>query len=300
MTLFTWDHNDCTPPETRAQVADNMAFAPLQTEIAFFTFGGFFAEETLLDCTTYYWRVRGEDGAASGSWSPVWSFETDFEGACAAPPSPTPPEDGGGDGEPSAFAEQNLNCRAGDSTQFDVTGFFLEGETTLITGRNQSGEWLLLPKKTGGGDCWVATGLVTLSPENALELLKIYQSPPTPTPAPTATPTPAPSGGGFKVTNVIAVVSPPDYKGTCPTVFNFTARITTDGPGTVEYKWTRSDGATAPTQTLVFSAAGTQSVGDTWTLGGSGFSYSGWEAVEILAPNSLTSNQAAFNLSCDK
>ncbi|MBI3380102.1 hypothetical protein HY029_05085 [Candidatus Gottesmanbacteria bacterium] len=118
--------------------------------------------------------------------------------------------------------------------------------------------------------------------------------PPTATPNPTATPTPV----VFSVTSVTASVDPANHSGTCPKQFNFSAQITSNTAGTVTYKWERSDGAGASTQSLSFSGAATQTVTDSWTLGGSGFSYSGWEKVTILTPNSTSSNQANFTLAC--
>ncbi len=102
-------------------------------------------------------------------------------------------------------------------------------------------------------------------------------------------------GVPFGVTNAVANVGPPSFTGACPTTFNFIAVITTSGPGTVTYRWERSDGATAPIQSITFPAAGSQTVGDTWTLGGS---YAGWERVHILTPNNGVSNQANFVLNC--
>mgnify|MGYP001567226316 CR=1 FL=1 len=120
----------------------------------------------------------------------------------------------------------------------------------------------------------------------------------TPTPKPTATPTPTPTPTPivFSVTGVTAAVSPTSYTGSCPKKFDFTANITTNAAGTVTYKWARSDGAGAPTHTLVFASAGTQpATPDDWTLSSSGTK---WEKIQILTPNSLESNQAEFTLNC--
>ncbi len=99
----------------------------------------------------------------------------------------------------------------------------------------------------------------------------------------------------FAVTSVTASVTPSYFYGTCPKMFNFSAVITVNGPGTVTYKWERSDGAIAPDESITFAAAGSQMVTDSWTLGAS---YSGWQRVKILTPNVTFSNQANFTLSC--
>jgi hypothetical protein len=93
-----------------------------------------------------------------------------------------------------------------------------------------------------------------------------------------------------------AKVAPATHTGACPFTFNFTGTIVVNGPEIVKYRWIRSDGATAPVQTLTFRARGAQVVTDTWTL--SPPHYEGWEAVRILSPNALTSNKAAFKLEC--
>jgi len=97
------------------------------------------------------------------------------------------------------------------------------------------------------------------------------------------------------VTNVTANVNPPSSN-SCPTTFNFSGQITTNGAGTVTYVWERSDGAIAPNQNLVFGSAGTQMVNnDTWSIGAAG---THWERVRIVSPNAVTSNQATFTLTC--
>ena len=101
----------------------------------------------------------------------------------------------------------------------------------------------------------------------------------------------------FAVTSVTASVTPSYFYGTCPKMFNFSAVITVNGPGTVTYKWERSDGAIAPDESITFAAAGSQTVTDSWTIG---ISYSGWERVHILTPNDSLSNQANFTLTCEE
>lgn len=103
-----------------------------------------------------------------------------------------------------------------------------------------------------------------------------------------------------RVIRVYASVNPPSFTGPCPKVFEFTGKIAVDSPGVVKYKWLRSDNAQAPEQTINFNAPGTQVVTTTWTLGGAGMTYNGWEAIQILSPNPMTSNKAVFTLNCEK
>jgi hypothetical protein len=107
---------------------------------------------------------------------------------------------------------------------------------------------------------------------------------------------PAAAPGAFAVTSVTASVNPASYNGGCPATFQFTAKIKANGPGTVTYKWERSDGATSAPQTAVLSASGLQIVTTSWTLGKA--SFSGWERLHVTSPNDLTSNNAAFALTC--
>lgn len=95
---------------------------------------------------------------------------------------------------------------------------------------------------------------------------------------------------------------PPTYEGPCPTTIKFKGSIETNGPGTVKYIFERSDGAT---DTIVKSITFTappfhQNIpDDTWTLGGPGASYAGWERIKVLSPNAgFLSNKAEFRIKC--
>jgi hypothetical protein len=82
--------------------------------------------------------------------------------------------------------------------------------------------------------------------------------------------------------------------------FSGSISVTGQGGTTVSYKFIRSDGAIAPIQTITFDSPGSQNVSVTWTLGGPELpSYSGWEAIQIIAPQQLESNQATFSIQCE-
>jgi len=97
------------------------------------------------------------------------------------------------------------------------------------------------------------------------------------------------SGGPFAVTNVTMSAS-----GSCGN-FTITANITTNGAGSVTYKWKRSDGAidNQAHDPIIFDAAGTQSVSTSWHLGAAG---SHWMDIYIDNPNHQQFGRA--NLSC--
>lgn len=114
------------------------------------------------------------------------------------------------------------------------------------------------------------------------------------TPSPTITNVPPP----VAVTNVTAFVTPTSST-SCPQTFTFNGGITTNGATTVNYQWVRSDGSLSPVQVLSFPGAGTQNVAsDSWTLGSPGFNFNGWERIQVLSPNSITSVLASFTLNC--
>jgi hypothetical protein len=109
--------------------------------------------------------------------------------------------------------------------------------------------------------------------------------------------------GAFRVTETVLKADEAKNVGQCPATVKFTGHITTNRPGTVRYTFTRSDGATGPVLTLEFGAAGTQSVGTTWQLGGIGLmEYRGWQAIKILSPNKMESSSktGSFYLACSK
>jgi hypothetical protein len=106
-----------------------------------------------------------------------------------------------------------------------------------------------------------------------------------------------PSTPSFSVTGVIASVNPPSFTGACPTTFYSEAIIAVNGPGpgTVTYRWERSDGGYESTQSVNFTNERSQTVSRWWNVDTSG-TY--WVRVHILSPNDTTSNQANFTLNC--
>ena len=109
------------------------------------------------------------------------------------------------------------------------------------------------------------------------------QNPSTPTPTPTATNTSAPP---FAVTNVTFTNT-----GGCG-AFTATANVTVNGPGTVTLHWIRSDNASVPVPpSLVFTAAGTQSVSVSWATTAAG---TNWFDIYIDTPNNQQFGRAQF------
>ncbi len=101
----------------------------------------------------------------------------------------------------------------------------------------------------------------------------------------------------FMVTDAVLKADEAKLVGQCPLTVRFTGYITANGPGTVKYTFTRSDGATAPVFTVDFKEAGTKTVTSTWTLSRN---YDGWQAIKILSPNETESSHdtGAFAVAC--
>src|SRR6266487_1920741 len=120
-------------------------------------------------------------------------------------------------------------------------------------------------------------------------------------PKSTVSPTPVP----FSVIGVNVSVDPSNFHGVCTDPMTFTFKATINAPagtsgGTVTYTWLRSDESSGPTETISFPpGTTTQTVTTTWKLGsrwGNGMTF--WEALQVSAPNSLTSAHANFSFVC--
>lgn len=99
----------------------------------------------------------------------------------------------------------------------------------------------------------------------------------------------------FAVTSVTADVDPEIFSGTCPKSVNYSGVITANGPGTVTYKWVRSDGE-GEARTINFTGAGSQTVTSSSVTYNQSATY--WAKLQVTAPNSMISDQAKFTLNC--
>ncbi|HEU4711070.1 MAG TPA: hypothetical protein VFS76_05860 [Pyrinomonadaceae bacterium] len=106
----------------------------------------------------------------------------------------------------------------------------------------------------------------------------------------------------FKVTEVFLKADDGRPTGPCPLRVTFRGYITADGPGTIKYTFTRSDGATGPVYIMEFKRAGTQAVVTDWTLGDPKVlsRYAGWQAVKVLSPVEIESSRetGSFEINC--
>ncbi len=125
---------------------------------------------------------------------------------------------------------------------------------------------------------------------------------PTPETSPTAEispvpPSPSPVAPAFQVTGAMLSVSPTDQPLPCITTFNFAGTISVNAPGTVTYKFVRSNGQICPDQTLTFNDASTQNVNAQWTFRlhqTQPNPIQGWLKILITSPNRIESPPAFF------
>ncbi|MCJ7678520.1 MAG: hypothetical protein MUO35_12460, partial [Anaerolineales bacterium] len=88
-------------------------------------------------------------------------------------------------------ATQNLYCRFGPATVYDVIGDLVPGESSAIMGRNSQSTWVQIQNLDRAGTCWVALSGGTVAGD--LSTATVIAAPPTPTPKPVPTDNPRPS-----------------------------------------------------------------------------------------------------------
>ena len=112
------------------------------------------------------------------------------------------------------------------------------------------------------------------------------------------TPSAGDSAAYGRVTEMRLEASPNDWHGACPVTINFHGFIRVDGPNTVTYGITRSDGGSgAGQQTLHFAGAGSKPVHFTWRLGTPGESFRGWAQI---GSGNTRSDKAGFQIHCQR
>lgn len=184
---------------------------------------------------------------------------------------------------PTVSVSVNTNCRTGPGAQYDLIGSLTVGQTAEVVGKNTSTNYWIIKNPNSSGTCWLWGQYASVVGNTAG--LQEYAIPPTPTPKATNTPT-ATDPPPFAVTNVSFTNS-----GGCGG-FTATVNITTNGAGTVNWHWIRSDGATPPVPPpMVFAAAGTQSASISWTATASGTHYFD---IYVDSPNNQQFGRAEF------
>ena len=80
---------------------------------------------------------------------------------------------------PTISADENTNCRLGPSQLYDIVGYLLTNQESIVAGRNSESNWWYIenPAKPGAF-CWVWGG--TTSVQGETSALKVVEPPPPP------------------------------------------------------------------------------------------------------------------------
>jgi len=79
---------------------------------------------------------------------------------------------------PSALPWQDINCRGGPSTSYEIITYLRKDIPAEITGRLPDSSWLVVLHPESGASCWVSAGIVDVSGD--LGSVSIAQAPPLP------------------------------------------------------------------------------------------------------------------------
>ena len=173
-----------------------------------------------------------------------------------------------------------VNCRYGPGMLFAPLGAGLAvGNSAQITGKTSDGSsWQVQNPDKSGGLCWVAASVVNASGD--VSTIPVVAAP-----------------AAF-VTDVTASVSPTTIQVpgcVFPVGYSWSGVITVNGPVTVQWHWELSQGdIVSPTETLVFTAFGSHSLGDSYHIGSAGAST---VKLVVTSPNSLI-GIAKFKVVC--
>jgi len=90
-----------------------------------------------------------------------------------------PAETEGGPEVPTISARENTNCRLGPSQAYDILGYLLTSQESVVAGRNPESTWWYIenPAKAGAF-CWVWGG--TTSVQGETSALEVVEPPPPP------------------------------------------------------------------------------------------------------------------------
>lgn len=120
------------------------------------------------------------EGAATNTPPPTEAPPQTDTPTPSVTPSPTSTEIQ----DPFITTDVDSNVRAGPSTQYDIYGVLLQGQTADILGRNSGWSWWVIAfpaAPTGKG--WISDSIVTVSGDTSN--VPLVAAPPTPTPEPT-------------------------------------------------------------------------------------------------------------------
>ncbi len=174
--------------------------------------------------------------------------------------------------------DQEIICRFGNSDLFSTEGALKVGEVALVLGTDAGGGWWYIENPSRAGRyCWVSAALTHME-GNPLSVP--IQDPPVPF-----------------VEGVSVGMDPKNASITCgtfPYTFGVSFKITANGPTTVTFVRSKSNGSSAGPETVTFLKSGTKVFDNSYAVGGPG-DY--WFKVSVTSPNKFA-GQGSATMSC--
>jgi hypothetical protein len=174
--------------------------------------------------------------------------------------------------------DKDVICRFGPSDLFSTEAAFKVGQVALVLGTDAAGGWWYIENPSRAGRyCWVSAALTHME-GNSLSVP--IQDPPIPF-----------------VEGVSVGMDPKNASIACgafPYTFSVSFKITANGPTTVTYVRSKSNGSSGGPQTVIFTKSGTKVFDDSYAVGGPG-DY--WFKVSVSSPNKI-SGQGSATMSC--
>jgi hypothetical protein len=172
-----------------------------------------------------------------------------------------------------------INCRFGPGIGYALINEISQGVSARVVGRNESLTWWYIRDPGNpNGFCWVSANVTET--QGAVEELPVVQSP-------VATVTKA---GLRAEPNRIVVKNCDQF----PQTIFLEAKITTNGPTFVTWRWEASTGVSSENTILVFEQSGEQVINDYYQIGGPN-EY--WVKLHIFSPNEIV-KQVNILVSC--
>jgi len=171
-----------------------------------------------------------------------------------------------------------VNCRFGPGTVYELINELDEGESARVVGRNESLTWWYIRDPGNpNGYCWVSSNVTET--QGTVEKLPVVE---------------APISTVFKSS---LRAEPDRMVVNCdqfPQTIFLEAKITTNGPTFVSWRWEASTGVSSENRILVFEGSGEQIINDYYQIGGPD-EY--WVKLHILTPNEII-EQVNIPVSC--
>jgi len=174
--------------------------------------------------------------------------------------------------------DKDVICRFGNSDLYSTEGALKVGAVAMVLGTDAAGGWWYIENPSRAGRfCWVSAALTHME-GNPLSV-SIQDSP-------------VPFVEGVSVG-----MDPKNASITCgmfPYTFGVSFKITANGPTTVTFVRSKSNGSSGGPETVTFTKSGTKIFDDSYAVGGPG-DY--WFKVSVSSPNKI-SGQGSATMSC--